>query len=183
MDCSEQRAYNTAQSRSPFKQGWCEQPNMLWDVQPASSNKFSLCAAQVNLLVLHEAFSPSTPRLLREAAALLSPQTVSMPVQQAEHVTPITGGGSSRAEQQPKALYASILQLANTGVCMLSCVVCLAVLTVRFSCASRQLAAMRMARVCLTSRGAAPQHSCCLLNLFQSHVAAVQASQQQSWPS
>ena len=49
-----------------------------------------VCAGQVNLLILHEAFSPSTPRLLREAAALLSHQTsVAMPVQQAEHVTPI----------------------------------------------------------------------------------------------
>lgn len=93
----------------------------------------------MNLLVLHEAFSPATPRLLREAAALLSPQSVSMPVHQAEHVTPITGGGgSSRAEQQPKALYASILQLANTGVCMLSWLVCLGVMTVLFLCANAQ---------------------------------------------
>jgi hypothetical protein len=67
----------------------------------------------VNLLILHEAFSPSTPRLLREAAALLSPQSVAMPVQQAEHVTPITGGTDTTA--QTKALFASILQLANSG--------------------------------------------------------------------
>lgn len=72
-----------------------------------------VCVPQVNLLVLHEAFSPSTPRLIREAAALLSPQSVAMPVQQAEHVTPITG---SSGEDQAKALFASILQLANTGV-------------------------------------------------------------------
>ena len=72
---------------------------------------------QVNVLVLHEAFSPSTPRLLREAAALLSPQSVSMPVQQAEHVTPITAGGSSGSDQSAKAVFASILHLANTGMC------------------------------------------------------------------
>ena len=72
----------------------------------------SVCAAQVNLLILHEAFSPATPRLLREAAALLSPQSVAMPVQQAEHVTPITGGTDTT---QTKALFASILQLANSG--------------------------------------------------------------------
>lgn len=73
------------------------------------------CAAccQVNLLVLHEAFSPSTPRLLREAAALLSPQSVAMPVTQAEHVTPITAGSGS--DQSAKAVFASILHLANTG--------------------------------------------------------------------
>lgn len=80
---------------------------------------FPSCAAhglQVNLVVLHEAFSPSTPRLLREAAALLSPQSVAMPVQQAEHVTPITGNSSSSGtDTGPKALFASILQLANSG--------------------------------------------------------------------
>jgi hypothetical protein len=70
-------------------------------------------SVQVNLLVLHEAFSPSTPRLIREAAALLSPQSVAMPVQQAEHVTPIT---SRSGADHPKALFASILQLANRGV-------------------------------------------------------------------
>lgn len=69
---------------------------------------------QVNLLVLHEAFSTATPHLLREAAALLSPQTVSMPVQQAEHVTPITSGSSS-TDQSNRTLFASILQLANSG--------------------------------------------------------------------
>lgn len=65
----------------------------------------------MNLLVLHEAFSPSTPRLLREAAALLSPQSVKIPVQLAENVAPITGGGPD----QDKAVFASILQLANSG--------------------------------------------------------------------
>lgn len=84
-----------------------------------SAAHYTLCCChcvQVNLLVLHEAFSPSTPRLIREAAVLLSPQSVAMPVQQAEHVTPIT---SSSGAEQPKALFASILQLANTGVMLL----------------------------------------------------------------
>lgn len=165
-----------------------------------------MTAAQVNLLVLYEAFSPATPRLLREAAALLSPQSVSMPVQQAEHVTPITGGGSSRAEQQPKALYASVLQLANTGVCMLSWIVCLSVLTVLFlrQCPTSvpcwrtvyrpqqplqgglMLSKHHRQQPC--TQGPHDVQACCppaqLLSVpALSFIAAVQASQQLSWPS
>lgn len=67
---------------------------------------------------MHEAFSPATPRLLREAAALLTPQSVAMPVHGAEHVTPITGGGSTTATTDAAskaAVFASLLHLTNSG--------------------------------------------------------------------
>eukprot|EP00879_Flechtneria_rotunda_P026425 GHRR01028174.1.p1 GENE.GHRR01028174.1~~GHRR01028174.1.p1 ORF type:complete len:459 (+),score=198.48 GHRR01028174.1:77-1378(+) len=82
-------------------------------------------AMQVNVLVLHEHFAPHTPCLLKEAAALLSPQSVSLPAHLAEQVTPImaaaaAAGASSntgRAEDAlAKPLFASILHTANIGV-------------------------------------------------------------------
>ncbi len=67
--------------------------------------------------MLHETFAPSTLRMLRGAAALLSPQSVGMPIQQAEHVNPITAAGSSEADDEAvKPLFASILHLANAGM-------------------------------------------------------------------
>lgn len=92
------------------------------DMLPLPTPTRCAVCCQVNLLVLHEAFSPSTPRLLREAAALLSPQSVAMPVTQAEHVTPITAGSGS--DQSAKAVFASILHLANTGRHAHSCALC-----------------------------------------------------------
>ncbi|KAF8055914.1 hypothetical protein HT031_006553 [Scenedesmus sp. PABB004] len=72
-------------------------------------------AEQVSLLVLHDAHTPCTARLLREAAALLSPQSVAMPVRHAEHVTPILGGGNV-ADAGGAPVFASTLHLANAGV-------------------------------------------------------------------
>lgn len=72
---------------------------------------------QVNVLYLHDRFAPTTLRMMQHAAALLSPQSVFMPVQQAEHVNPITKDTSSSGTEDPaaKPVYASILHLANTG--------------------------------------------------------------------
>jgi hypothetical protein len=73
---------------------------------------------QVSLLVLHEAFAPATPRLLRQAAELMSPQSVAVGAPLlAEHVTPITtGSGVEGAEEAAvKPVFASILHLANAG--------------------------------------------------------------------
>jgi hypothetical protein len=68
--------------------------------------------------VLHDAFSPSTPRLLRQAAELLCPQSVAIGAAAlAEHVTPITtGSGFDGAEDAAvKPVFASTLHLANAG--------------------------------------------------------------------
>jgi hypothetical protein len=73
---------------------------------------------QVSLLVLHESFSPATPRLLRQAAELLCPQSVAVGTPLlAEHITPITtGSGFEGAEEAAvKPVFASILHLANAG--------------------------------------------------------------------
>lgn len=74
---------------------------------------------QVNVVYLHERFASPTLRLLQSAAALLSPQSVFMPVQQAEHVNPIMSDTSSNGglkDPTGKPVYASILHLANTGL-------------------------------------------------------------------
>jgi hypothetical protein len=97
---------------NPLPPPYCSLHNTCFSCETPTYNLHCCHFAQMNLLVLHEAFSPSTSRLIREAAALMSSQSVAMPVQKAEHVTPIT---SSSGAEQPKALFASILQLANTG--------------------------------------------------------------------
>lgn len=89
--------------------------------QPTTPPLALLLACQVNVLVLHQAFAPATPRLLREAAALLSPHSVSMSMQHAQLVVPITAGSSSSGsgsnEAAAKAVFSSTLLSANTGGC------------------------------------------------------------------
>eukprot|EP00775_Hariotina_reticulata_P012142 gene12142-12280_t len=72
---------------------------------------------QVNLLLVHEQGNPSTCRLLRQVAALLSPQSVALPVPLAEHVLPVAAAAADVSDEiVPKAVYASLLLLANAGV-------------------------------------------------------------------
>jgi hypothetical protein len=91
------------------------------DMQSTDVREHSLyCCVllQVSLLVLHEPFSPATPRLLRQAAELLCPQSVAVGAPLlAEHITPITtGSGFEGAEDAAvKPVFASILHLANAG--------------------------------------------------------------------
>ncbi|WIA40444.1 hypothetical protein OEZ86_013801 [Tetradesmus obliquus] len=76
-------------------------------------------AEQVSLLVLHDAFAPATPRLLRQAADLLCPQSMAIGAAAlAEHITRITTGsgfeGADDAAVRP--VFASTLHLANAGI-------------------------------------------------------------------
>jgi hypothetical protein len=82
---------------------------------------------QISLLLLHDSMDPSTQRLLRQAAALLSPQSLAIPLLHAEHITPVPGvpgrsvdavdsaGGMQGPDTGHAALFASVLQLANAG--------------------------------------------------------------------
>jgi hypothetical protein len=70
----------------------------------------------VNLLLVHEQDNPCTCRLLRQVAALLSPQSVALPVPLAEHVLPIAAAATEVSDElAPQAMYASLLLLANAG--------------------------------------------------------------------
>jgi hypothetical protein len=53
--------------------------------------------------VLHDAFAPSTPRLLRQAAELLCPQSVAI------------GAAALAEDAAVKPVFASTLHLANAG--------------------------------------------------------------------
>ena len=92
--------------------------------QPGAPSQASQRARPVNVLAVHEdRGAPQTLRLLRAAAAVLSPQVALLPAALAEQVAPIVAqqrgavaGGGGGAAGGGAVVYASALTAANAGV-------------------------------------------------------------------
>jgi hypothetical protein len=74
---------------------------------------------QINVMVLHDDAAPQTPRLVRAAALLLSPQVSFLPLGQAEQLLPTLqrqAGPGGAAGGGEAAAFASALGIANRGI-------------------------------------------------------------------